>query len=153
MIVPAVSGDDPPTATHDRTTTTEQVPMTSRPTASRRVLAAAATAALVVGFAACGDDDDSAGGDFCDQAREMDESFQDLDMTEADFGEIASTMASIEAPGEIADDWDTMAEGFERLQDVDLSDPDSIDEADFDDADEASDRVVEYLAAECDIDA
>lgn len=125
--------------------------ISSRPTVARRVLGLAAVPALLVGLAACGDDDDSA-GDFCDSARDIDETFEEIDdPTSADFGAIADTMAGIDPPSEIADDWDTMADGFERLQDVDFTDPESFDEADFADADAASTRVTDYLEEECNI--
>ena len=125
-----------------------------RSTRYRVLCTIAATLLTATGLAACGDDDDSASSaDFCDSAREIDESFAEIDdPTEADFGDIADTMGSIEPPAEIADDWDTMVDGFERLQDVDFSDPESFNEADFAEADEASGRVVEYLEEECGID-
>ena len=128
--------------------------MSSRSTLARRVFGLVAAPALLVGLAACGDDDDdsASSADFCDSAREIDEGFAEIDdPTEADFGDIADTMGSIEPPAEIAEDWDTMVDGFDRLQDVDFSDPESFDEEEFAEADEASGRVVEYLDEECGI--
>ena len=68
---------------------------TSRPTLARRVLGLVAVPALLVGLAACGDDDDSAGGgDFCDQAESLNETFEQIDdPTSAEFGEVGGNHA------------------------------------------------------------
>jgi hypothetical protein len=120
-------------------------------TLARRAAWLAAASALLLGPAACGDDDDGAGA-FCDQARDIDEQMTDLDLESANIADIASAMAEIEPPAEIADDWNTMVEGFERLADVDLSDPEAFGEAEFSEAEAASDRVTTYLEVECGID-
>ena len=130
--------------------------MSSRSTIARRIFGLAAAPALLIGLAACGDDDDSASSaDFCDSAREIDESFAEIDdPTEADFGDIADTMGSIEPPAEIADDWNTMVESLQSLADVDMSDPaaiEQLDQAQFADANEAFENVGTYLEEECGI--
>jgi hypothetical protein len=120
-------------------------------TLAHRAVGLAAAPALLLGLAACGDDDDDAGS-FCDQARVIDEQMTDLDLESTNIADIASAMDEIDPPAEIADDWNTVVDGFERLADMDLSDPEAFDEADFVEAEAASDRVTTYLRDECGID-
>ncbi|HKY68290.1 MAG TPA: hypothetical protein VJM49_18035, partial [Acidimicrobiales bacterium] len=90
---------------------------------ARRIVGLAAVPALLVGLAACGDDDDSAGGGgFCDDARSMDESLADVDVSDtssAGFDDAIEAMSNLDPPAEIADDWNTMVESLQSLADVD----------------------------------
>ena len=125
---------------------------------ARRIVGLAAVPALLVGLAACGDDDDSAGGGgVCDDARSMDESLADVDVSDtssAGFDDAIEAMSNLDPPAEIADDWNTMVESLQSLADVDISDPaaiEQLDQAQFADADEAFENVGTYLEEECGI--
>jgi hypothetical protein len=129
---------------------------TSRPTLARRVVGLAAVPALLVGLAACGDDDDSAsgGGDFCDQAESLNESFEQVDdTTNEQFAEALDRIRSMDPPEAIADDWNRLVEGLEGLEDIDPENPDPEALAAFDSEEmqAAGDRVDEYMSEECGI--
>jgi hypothetical protein len=129
---------------------------TSRPTLGRRVVGLAAVPALLVGLAACGDDDDSAsgGGDFCDQAESLNESFEQVDdTTNEQFAEALDRIRSMDPPEAIADDWNRLVEGLEGLEDIDPENPDPEALAAFDSEEmqAAGDRVDEYMSEECGI--
>ena len=130
----------------------------SRPTLARRVLGLAAVPALVIGFAACGDDDDSdsasGGGDFCDQADSLDDTFESIDdPTSEQFSEALDRIRSMDPPAEIADDWEQLVSALDGLEDIDLENPDPEALAGFDTEamQQASDRVDEYMSEECGI--
>lgn len=127
----------------------------SRPSLARRVLGLAAVPALLLGFAACGDDDDdSAGGDFCDQAREMDTAFDDIeDPTSEQFQDAIDRIRAMDPPAEISDDWNQLVSALDALEDIDLENPDPEALAAFDgeEMQAASDRIDEYMSSECDL--
>ena len=127
---------------------------TSRPTLALRVLGVAAVPALLVGLAACGDDDDSAsdGGDFCDQAESLNETFEQIDdPTSEQFTEALDRIRSMDPPEAIADDWNRLVDALEGFEDIDLENPDPEALAAFDNEEiqAAGDRVDEYMAEEC----
>ena len=129
---------------------------TSRPTLARRALGLAAVPALLVGLAACGDDDDdsASGGDFCDQADSLNESFEQIDdPTSEQFGEALDRIRSMDPPEAIADDWNQLVQALEGFEDIDFENPDPEALAAFDSEEmqAASDRVDEYMADECNI--
>ena len=129
---------------------------TSRPTLARRVLGLVAVPALLVGLAACGDDDDdsASGGDFCDQAESLNETFEQIDdPTSAEFGEALDRIRAMDPPEEIADDWNQLVQALEGFEDIDLENPDPevLATLDSEEIQAAGDRVDDYLAEECGI--
>jgi hypothetical protein len=129
---------------------------TSRPTLARRVLGLVAVPALLVGLAACGDDDDdsASGGDFCDQAESLNETFEQIDdPTSAEFGEALDRIRAMDPPEEIADDWNQLVQALEGFENIDLEnpDPEALAALDSEEMQAAGDRVDDYLADECGI--
>ena len=128
---------------------------TSRPTLARRALGLVAVPALLVGLAACGDDDDGAGGgDFCDQAESLNETFEQIDdPTSAEFGEALDRIRAMDPPEEIADDWNQLVQALEGFEDIDLEnpDPEALAALDSEEMQASGARVDEYLAEECGI--
>ena len=129
---------------------------TSRPTLPRRALGLAAVPALLVGLAACGDDDDdsASGGDFCDQAESLNETFEQIDdPTSAEFGEALDRIRAMDPPEEIADDWNQLVQALEGFEDIDLEnpDPEALAALDSEEMQAAGARVDDYLAEECGI--
>jgi hypothetical protein len=147
---------------------------------SCRAAVAAAGAALLLAGCGSGDPDASAdatpatpaagttaasgAADFCDRAAGIDDR---VDAAVTDLGDDSSVpdafrrltaeLRAIEPPAAIADDWDTMAAGLERmtdaLADVDITDPSSLEALDDAEGDlsTASDHVDAYLRDECGI--
>jgi hypothetical protein len=139
-------------------------------------------AAAVVLFAACGGGSatdssataataagttpESGQGDFCTQAAGLDERVDSAlsDAGEDDpsvpdaFRQIATELRGIEAPDEIAADWEQLAGGLDRMADAfadfDVTDPDSLATLDEVEGDlsTASSSVENYLRDECGID-
>jgi hypothetical protein len=106
----------------------------------------------------------SGGSDFCRQAADIDErvdaAVSDLgdDPSLADvFRRLTEELRAIEAPAPVADDWESMADGLERMADAfadgDFSAPSSLDALDAAEGDltAAGDRVDTYLRDECGI--
>ena len=144
----------------------------------RRIALLAALAALLL--VACGGDDDVSAADFCEDATRFEQRFEQLD-AELSGGEVPSPDVFEEAadaiddlagdaPGQIRDDLVTVADGVrevaEVLGEVDLDDPDLLD--DPEQAEEvqavvarmtaidakleaAGERVEAYLQEECGI--
>ena len=101
-----------------------------------------------------GHNDDSAGGDFCDQADTLDQTFDEIDdPTSAQFNEAIERIQAMDPPAEIEDDWNQLVRALDAFQDIDLENPDPEALAAFDSEEmqEASDRVDEYMAEECGI--
>jgi hypothetical protein len=116
-----------------------------------RILGATAVSATLLTLAACGDDDDSASGDdFCAQARELDDTSEDIDEAGA-----VEALRQLDPPDEIADDWNTMVDLLDDMANLDPSDPDvAADQLDqLEEAQAAADNVSAYLEDECGIDA
>jgi hypothetical protein len=106
----------------------------------------------------------SGAADFCDRAADLDSR---VDAAVSDLGadssipdafrQLTVELRAIEPPARIADDWETLANGLERvgdaLADVDLTDPSTL--GALDDAgtalSAAGDRVDTYLRDECGI--
>ncbi|GAB3198473.1 hypothetical protein GCM10027261_26020 [Geodermatophilus arenarius] len=108
--------------------------------------------------------EDTAGEDFCTRAADLDQRVEAaVDEAGGDtsvpdvFRQLAEEMRDITAPEAIADDWDTMRTGLDRMADavadLDLTDADSV--AALEEAgnglDTASDDVEAYLRDECGI--
>jgi hypothetical protein len=101
--------------------------------------------------------------DFCAQAGGIDErvdsALSDLGNDDASvpdvFRQLAEELRAIEPPEEIAADWETQADGLDRiadaLPDIDFTDPDSLETLDEIDRElsTASANVTDYLRDEC----
>ena len=130
------------------------MPITRSPHVLRRVLGLTAVPALLLTAAACGDDDDSAGGSFCDQARSVEERFDEIqDPTTEEFGAALDAIRDMDPPAEIADDWNTMVSALDVFNDIDLENPDPNALAEFEaeaaEMEAASERVSTYMQEEC----
>ena len=153
----------------------------STPTSRRAAVAVVAAGAAVL-LAGCGGTDpdasadatpatpaagtaaSSGGSDFCDQAAGIDDRVDaavsdvgdDSSIPDA-FRQLTAELRAIQPPAAIADDWDTMAAGLERmtdaLADIDVTDPSSLEALDAAEGDlsTASDHVDAYLRDECGI--
>lgn len=141
-----------------------------------RTIAALLLLALVsFPLAACGDDDDSGGADgsgggggdaasFCDDARDLDERFAGIgeDFDPESLAEVRNTLADLDAPAEIEDDFETLVDGFdvliEALEDIDINDPEALQELgglaeEFEESEAAADRIGTFLEEECGIES
>ncbi len=92
-----------------------------------RTMAGAVLAVAAVGLAACGSDSGSSatsseGGDLCASAEELKAATNDptLPLDEAGFDQFQQLLANVQeqAPAEIQDDMNVLADGFERLREV-----------------------------------
>ena len=92
-----------------------------------RTMAGAVLAVAAVGLAACGSDSGSSatsseGGDLCASAEELKAATNDptLPLDEARFDQFQQLLANVQeqAPAEIQDDMNVLADGFERLREV-----------------------------------
>ncbi|MGY1671753.1 hypothetical protein [Geodermatophilus sp. SYSU D00710] len=110
-------------------------------------------------------EDSAAGDDFCAQAADLDQRVEDAVAEAAGdasvpevFRQLGDEMRAMSAPEAIADDWEAMQAGLDRMADamadLDLTDQDSV--AALEDAgsglDTASENVDTYLREECGID-
>jgi hypothetical protein len=140
-----------------------------------RTMAGAAVAVMVLGLAACGSDGGSesttsGGGDLCASAEELRAATNDpsLPLDQARFDEFQQLLANVEeqAPDEIKDDMNVLADGFDRLREIfeefdfnaeGLSEEQTAelsaraDEIASDEFAAAGDAVNDYLSEECGI--
>jgi hypothetical protein len=114
--------------------------------------------------AADGSAAESGDSEFCTRAAGIDERVEaaltdlgdDASLSDT-LRELGTELRSVEAPAAIADDWEALAGGLDRLAgaltDVDLTDPDSLTTLDEleGDLDTASGNVDAYLRDECGI--
>jgi hypothetical protein len=121
----------------------------------RRFVAGVAVVGLLMA-AGCGDDDDSTSSEaieeFCDGFNEVNEQFSDIDVTESGALEDALAMLrDLDPPEEIADEYETVLRGFERLSGIDITDQDAVAEVQGDppEAEEAFNTVGEFVEDEC----
>jgi hypothetical protein len=152
----------------------------SRPWSACTAAVLGAAAAVLLGACGGGDEagdgsaaasdgsataESSGGSDFCDQAEGLDQrvesAMSDLEGDDPSvqdaFRQIAEELRAIDAPAEIAPDWDAMAAGLDRMAeafaDFDITDADSLtalEEAEGD-LTTASTNVETYLRDECGI--
>ncbi|NED99484.1 hypothetical protein [Phytoactinopolyspora halotolerans] len=132
-------------------------------TTMTRFAALVGTATLALPLVACGDDSDNAStGDYCELVQEMQDSFASSDNASPEQIEGAvGTFRNIAdaAPGDIAPEWQTLADWVEAYSEIDSSDPEAWAEVENDeelvqlraDAEPASTSVEEHVQAECDI--
>jgi hypothetical protein len=122
----------------------------------RRFVAGVAVIGLLMAASCGGDDDDSASSEaieeFCDGFNEVNEQFADIDVTNSDEIENALDMLrNLDPPDEIADDYETVLRGFERLSEIDITDQDAVAEVqeELPDAEEAFNTVGQFVDDEC----
>ncbi len=123
----------------------------------RRFVAGVAVGALLMA-AGCGDDDgggasSEATEEFCEGFNRINERFSDINpVTDPEALEEALDMLrDLEPPEEIADDYETVLDGFEALSEIDLTDQDAVNEVqeNLPDAEEAFNTVGDFVEEEC----
>jgi hypothetical protein len=89
-------------------------------------------------------DDSGGGGDYCDALRSAKDKLDDFEGDDADIGQFDEVVVELrgigaEAPSEVADDWEVLLGGFDKLQQAlddagltleDLADPKAMNELD-----------------------
>jgi hypothetical protein len=122
----------------------------------RRLVAGVAVAGLLMAAGCGGDDDDSTSSEsiqqFCDGFNEVNERFSDIDVTDAGALENALDMLrDLDPPQAIADEYQTVLDGFQRLSEIDITDQNEVAEVqeDLPDAEEAFNTVGQFVEDEC----
>jgi hypothetical protein len=122
----------------------------------RRLVAGVAVVGLLAAAGCGGDDDDSTSSEsieeFCDGFNEVNEQFSNIDVT--DPGELENALdmlRDLDPPEEIADEYQTVLDGFQRLSEIDITDQDEVAEVqeDLPDAEEAFNTVGQFVEDEC----
>jgi hypothetical protein len=121
----------------------------------RRFVAGAAVIGLLMA-AGCGGDDDSTSSEaideFCDGFNEVNEQFSNINVTDPGALEDALDMLrDLDPPAEIADEYEKVLEGFEKLSEIDITDRNAVAEVqeDLPDAEEAFNTVGQFVEDEC----
>jgi Asp-tRNA(Asn)/Glu-tRNA(Gln) amidotransferase C subunit len=125
----------------------------------RRFVAGVAVAALLIA-AGCGDDDGDGGGtsgeateEFCQGFNRINEQFSDINpVTNPDaLREALDMLRDLDPPEEIADEYETVLEGFERLSEIDVTDQNAVNEVrdDLPRAEEAFNTVGDFVDEKC----
>jgi hypothetical protein len=122
----------------------------------RRLVAGVAVVGLLMAAGCGGDDDDSTSSEsieeFCDGFNEVNEQFSNIDVTDPDALEEALDMLrDLDPPEEIADEYQTVLNGFQRLSEIDITDQNEVAEVqeDLPDAEEAFNTVGQFVEDEC----
>jgi hypothetical protein len=122
----------------------------------RRFVAGLAVVGLLMA-AGCGDDDGGASSEeireFCDGFNEINDEFSDINPVanpEA-LDEALDMLRDLEPPAEIADEYETVLDGFEALSEIDINDPEEVAQVqeEFADAEEAFNAVGDFVEDEC----
>jgi hypothetical protein len=121
-----------------------------------RFVAGVAVAGLLIA-AGCGDDGGSASSEatdeFCDGFSRINERFSDINpVTNPEaLQEALDMLRDLDPPKEIADEYDTVLEGFEALAEIDINDPEAVAQVqeDFADAEDAFNTVGDFVDREC----
>jgi hypothetical protein len=122
----------------------------------RRFVAGLAVVGLLMA-AGCGDDDGGASSEeireFCDGFNEINDEFSDINPVanpEA-LDEALDMLRDLEPPAEIADEYETVLDGFEALSEIDINDQEAVAEVreEFADAEEAFNAVGDFVEDEC----
>jgi hypothetical protein len=122
----------------------------------RRLVAGVAVVGLLMAAGCGGDDDDSTSSEsieeFCDGFNRVNEQFSNIDVT--DPGELENALdmlRDLDPPEEIADEYQTVLDGFQRLSDIDITDQNEVAEVqeDLPDAEEAFNTVGQFVEDEC----
>jgi Asp-tRNA(Asn)/Glu-tRNA(Gln) amidotransferase C subunit len=121
----------------------------------RRFVAGAAVVGLLMA-AGCGGDDDSTSSEaideFCDGFNEVNEQFSNINVTDPGALEDALDMLrDLDPPAEIADEYEKVLEGFEKLSEIDITDRNAVAEVqeDLPDAEQAFNTVGQFVEDEC----
>ena len=99
-------------------------------------------------------DDGGSASDYCAALEEMGNDFlsgMNAAPGEGDtqFAEQLQSIAAV-APAEIAEDWQALADMYETISDIDLTDPDAVAELDaMGDIDQAGQRIQQHVQDEC----
>jgi Asp-tRNA(Asn)/Glu-tRNA(Gln) amidotransferase C subunit len=122
----------------------------------RRLVAGVAVAGLLIAAGCGGDDDDSTSSEsieeFCDGFNEVNERFSEIDVTDPDALENALDMLrDLDPPEEIADEYQTVLDGFQRLSEIDITNQNEVAEVqeELPDAEEAFNTVGQFVEDEC----
>ena len=108
--------------------------------------------------AGCGDDDDGGASSeeiktFCDGFNEINEQFADINPVanpEA-LDEALEMLRDLDPPEEIADDYATVLDGFERLSEIDVTDQNAVAQVqdELPDAEQAFNTVGDFVQEKC----
>ncbi len=122
-----------------------------------RFVAGVAVVGLLMA-AGCGDNDGSGASseeidEFCDGFNEINDQFSNINPV-ADpeaLQEALDMLRDLEPPEEIADAYEEVLNGFERLSEIDITDPNAVAEVreDLPDAEEAFNTVADFVDEEC----
>ena len=122
-----------------------------------RFVAGLAVVGLLMAAGCGGDDGGGASSEeieqFCDGFNEINDKFSDINPV-ADpeaLQEALDMLRDLEPPDEIADDYDTVLNGFEALAEIDITDPSAVEKvrADLPRAEEAFNTVGDFVDKEC----
>jgi hypothetical protein len=122
----------------------------------RRLVAGVAVVGLLMAAGCGGDDDDGTSSEsieeFCDGFNEVNERFSNIDVT--DPGELENALdmlRDLDPPEQIADEYQTVLDGFQRLSEIDITDQNEVAEVqeDLPDAEEAFNTVGQFVEDEC----
>lgn len=121
----------------------------------RRFLAGVAVVGLLMA-AGCGGDDDSTSSEaideFCDGFNDVNEQFSDINVTDPGaLDDALDMLRDLDPPEEIADEYEKVLEGFERLSEIDITDRNAVAEVqeELPEAEEAFNTVGEFVEDEC----
>ena len=108
--------------------------------------------------AGCGDDDDGGASSeeiktFCDGFNDINEQFADINPV-ADpkaLDEALEMLRDLDPPDEIADDYATVLDGFERLSEIDVTDQNAVAQVqeELPDAEQAFNTVGDFVEEKC----
>jgi Asp-tRNA(Asn)/Glu-tRNA(Gln) amidotransferase C subunit len=122
----------------------------------RRLVAGVAVVGLLMAAGCGGDDDDSTSSEsieqFCDGFNEVNERFSSIDVTDPGALDNALDMLrDLDPPEEIADEYQTVLDGFQKLSEIDITDQNEVAEVqeDLPDAEEAFNTVGQFVEDEC----
>ncbi|MGH9191748.1 MAG: hypothetical protein ACRDZ0_04660, partial [Acidimicrobiales bacterium] len=104
-----------------------------------------------------GDDDDGASSEeieqFCDGFDEINDEFADINpVTNPEaLQEALEMLRDLEPPEEIADDYETVLDGFQELSEIDITDPEAVAQVreELPAAEEAFNTVGDFVEEEC----
>jgi hypothetical protein len=121
----------------------------------RRFVAGVAVVGLLMA-AGCGGDDDSTSSEaideFCDGFNDVNEQFSDINVTDPGaLDDALDMLRDLDPPEEIADEYEKVLEGFERLSEIDITDRNAVAEVqeELPEAEEAFNTVGEFVEDEC----
>ena len=126
----------------------------------RRFVAGVAVGVLLIA-AGCGDDDDGDGAgassqateEFCQGFNRINEQFSDINpvTNPGALREALDMLRDLDPPDEIADEYETVLKGFERLSKIDVTDQDAVNEVrdDLPRAEEAFNTVGDFVEEKC----